>query len=72
MNPQDVGVPESSIVLTARSGRHALRHRLELLGFTYDKSTLDIIYNRFLDMADIRKQVNDKDLVELVNTELVK
>jgi 2-isopropylmalate synthase len=72
MNPQDVGVPESSIVLTARSGRHALRHRLELLGFQYDKPALDIIYARFLDMADIRKQVNDKDLMELVKVELVK
>lgn len=66
MNPHDVGVPKSSIVLTARSGRHALKHRLELLGFRYDKPTLDGIYNRFLDMADIRKEVNDKDLMELV------
>jgi 2-isopropylmalate synthase len=66
MNPHDVGVPESSIVLTARSGRHALKHRLELLGFRYDKPTLDTIYTRFLDMADIRKEVNDKDLMELV------
>ncbi|WP_083422154.1 2-isopropylmalate synthase [Arsenicibacter rosenii] len=66
MNPHDVGVPESSIVLTARSGRHALKHRLELLGFRYDKPTLDGIYKRFLDMADVRKQVNDKDLMELV------
>ncbi|GAB3933278.1 2-isopropylmalate synthase [Larkinella terrae] len=66
MTPQEVGVPESSIVLTARSGRHALKHRLELLGFRYDKPTLDTIYTRFLDMADIRKEVNDKDLMELV------
>ena len=66
MNPHDVGVPKSSIVLTARSGRHALKHRLELLGFRYDKPTLDGIYNRFLDMADVRKEVNDKDLMELV------
>ncbi|WP_128547469.1 2-isopropylmalate synthase [Larkinella soli] len=66
MNPHDVGVPESSIVLTARSGRHALKHRLELLGYRYDKPTLDTIYKRFLDMADIRKEVNDKDLMELV------
>lgn len=66
MNPHDVGVPESSIILTARSGRHALKHRLELLGFRYDKPTLDTIYTRFLDMADVRKQVNDKDLMELV------
>jgi len=66
MNPLDVGVDKSLIILTARSGRHALRHRLELLGYRYDKPTLDTIYTRFLDMADIRKEVNDKDLMELV------
>ncbi|MBC7568462.1 MAG: 2-isopropylmalate synthase [Spirosoma sp.] len=66
MKPQDVGVDKSSILLTARSGRHALKHRLELLGYTYDKPTLDSIYSRFLDMADVRKEVNDKDLMELV------
>ncbi len=66
MNPLDVGVDKSLIILTARSGRHALRHRLELLGYRYDKPTLDTIYNRFLDMADVRKEVNDKDLMELV------
>jgi len=66
MNPHDVGVPKSSIVLTARSGRHALKHRLELLGYRYDKPTLDTLYKRFLDMADVRKEVNDKDLMELL------
>ncbi|GAA4412381.1 2-isopropylmalate synthase [Nibrella viscosa] len=66
MNPHEVGVPKSSIVLTARSGRHALKHRLELLGYKYDKPTLDGIYRRFLDLADVRKEVNDKDLMELV------
>ena len=66
MNPVDVGVDKSMIILTARSGRHALKHRLELLGYRYDKPTLDTIYTQFLDMADIRKEVNDKDLMELV------
>ena len=66
MNPHDVGVDKSMIVLTARSGRHALKHRLELLGYRYDKPTLDGIYARFLDMADVRKEMNDKDLMELV------
>lgn len=66
INPHDVGVPKSSIVLTARSGRHALKHRLEMLGYRYDKPALDSLYKRFLDMADVRKEVNDKDLMELV------
>ncbi len=66
MNPQDVGIDKSMIVLTARSGRHALKHRLELLGYRYEKPDLDSLYVRFLDMADVRKEVNDKDLMELV------
>lgn len=65
MNPQDVGVDKSDILLTARSGRHALKHRLELLGFTFDKASLDDLYRRFLDVADLKKEVNDGDLVEL-------
>jgi 2-isopropylmalate synthase len=65
MNPQDVGVDKSDILLTARSGRHALKHRLELLGFSFDKPSLDDIYRRFLDVADLKKEVNDGDLVEL-------
>lgn len=66
MNPQDVGVPKSSIVLTARSGRHALKHRLELLGFRLEKPVLDETYRRFLVLADEIKEVNDKDLVKLM------
>jgi 2-isopropylmalate synthase len=68
MNPQDVGVDKSDIVLTARSGRHALKHRLELLGFSFDKSTLDELYTRFLEVADLKKEVNDADLVDLAKT----
>lgn len=65
MDPQDVGVDKSDILLTARSGRHALKHRLELLGFVFDQETLNELYNRFLDVADVKKEVNDGDLVEL-------
>ncbi|MCF2490577.1 2-isopropylmalate synthase [Dyadobacter sp. CY347] len=68
MNPNDVGVDKSDIVLTARSGRHALKHRLELLGFSFDKPTLDELYTRFLEVADLKKEVNDADLVDLART----
>jgi 2-isopropylmalate synthase len=68
MNPQDVGVDKSDIVLTARSGRHALKHRLELLGFSFDKPALDELYTRFLEIADLKKEVNDADLVDLAKT----
>ncbi|GAB3504601.1 2-isopropylmalate synthase [Emticicia fontis] len=66
INPQEVGVDKSSIVLTARSGRHALKHRLEILGYKLEKPEIDDAYSRFLDLADRIKEVNDKDLVILM------
>jgi 2-isopropylmalate synthase len=66
INPEDVGVPQSSIVLTSRSGRAALRYRLQMLGFNFEKPDLDRLYTRFLLMADERKMIEDKDLLELV------
>ncbi|KAA0990786.1 2-isopropylmalate synthase [Dyadobacter aurulentus] len=68
MSPQDVGVDKSDILLTARSGRHALKHRFELLGFSFDKPALDELYTRFLEVADLKKEVNDADLVDLAKT----
>jgi 2-isopropylmalate synthase len=65
INPDDVGVPCSSIVLTARSGRAALKHRLELLGYQTTKAELDILYENFLVVADEKKKVEDEDLVTL-------
>ena len=62
IDPQEVGIRESSIILTARSGRAALNHRLQLLGFNYDKEALDDIYQRFLILADKKKEVNDDDI----------
>lgn len=66
MRPEDVGVNSSDIILTSRSGRAALRHRLQLLGFKFEKPDLDKIYTRFLLMADERKRLEDADLLELV------
>jgi 2-isopropylmalate synthase len=66
INPADVGVSCSSIVLTARSGRAALKHRLELLGFQPNKTELDALYQNFLALADEKKNVNDNDLLNLV------
>jgi 2-isopropylmalate synthase len=64
--PQDVGVDKSDIVLTARSGRHAIKHRLELLGFNLSRDEVTELYDRFLELADEIKEVNDKDLVKLL------
>jgi 2-isopropylmalate synthase len=62
IDPREVGVLESSIVLTARSGRHALRHRLAELGYELDDDTFEEMYARFLTLADKKKQVFDGDL----------
>lgn len=66
MDPKDVGINESSILLTARSGRAALNHRLELLGFKLDKDQLDKIYEEFLKLADRKKEIRDDDIALLV------
>jgi 2-isopropylmalate synthase len=66
INPADVGVPSSSILLTARSGRAALKHRLELLGYSVAGEDLNTVYESFLLVADEKKEVNDGDLITLV------
>jgi 2-isopropylmalate synthase len=62
IDPVEVGIKESSIILTARSGRAALNHRLEMLGFKLGKEELDELYHRFLITADKKKEINDEDI----------
>jgi 2-isopropylmalate synthase len=62
IDPKEVGIRESSIILTARSGRAALSHRLDLLGIKLGKEELDEIYHRFLILADKKKEINDEDI----------
>lgn len=66
MNPHDVGVTESAIVLTARSGRAALAYRAKKVGFELDKLQLDKVYQSFLKFADLQKQINDDDIPKIV------
>ena len=66
IDPQDIGLNESVIALTARSGRAALNHRLELLGFKLEQKELDEVYAKFLELADKKKDVRDDDLLYLV------
>ncbi|MEM7373356.1 MAG: 2-isopropylmalate synthase [Bacteroidota bacterium] len=66
IDPHDVGIPESAIILTARSGKAALNHRLDRLGISLNREELAAIYEQFLTMADARKQINDDDLLELI------
>ncbi len=62
MNPADVGVDQSSIILTARSGRAALAYRFKELGHNLTKDALDVAYIHFLELADRQKEVVDDDL----------
>ncbi|MFV8354324.1 2-isopropylmalate synthase [Flavobacterium sp. XS2P14] len=66
MDPKDVGVNESSIVLTARSGRAALAYRAKKIGYELTKVQLDIVYKEFLKFADIKKEVIDNDIHQIV------
>ena len=66
IDPKDVGINESSIVLTARSGRAALKHRLEGLGYSLNKEKLDEVYQNFLELADKKKDLRDDDIALLV------
>lgn len=65
IDPKDVGIDENSIVLTARSGRAALKHRLHVLGVELDKDALDKAYEAFLKLADRKKEINDDDVLML-------
>lgn len=67
IDPADVGAGQSQIVLTARSGHAALKHRLEELGYEFDDAKLDELYEAFLGLADRKKEVYDEDLESLVN-----
>ncbi len=67
IDPADVGAGESQIVLTARSGHAALKHRLEELGYEFSAEKLDEIYEAFLNLADKKKEIYDEDLESLVN-----
>src|SRR5579875_815211 len=69
INPSDVGIHESKIILTARSGLHALPHRLRELGYECNEEQIGRIYARFLELADRKKQVYDEDLEILVANE---
>jgi len=66
MDPKDVGVTESSIVLTARSGRAALAYRAKLVGYELTKLQLDEVYNVFLEYADRKKEVVDNDIHDII------
>ena len=70
INPLDVGVNESAIILTARSGRAALAYRAKKIGYDLSKNELDLIYPEFLKFADLKKEVSDEDIPHLIKKSL--
>ncbi len=71
MRPEDIGFPEQGkVVLTARTGRHGVRHRLAELGYAFADEELEQVYRRFLAVADKKREVFDEDLAAIVNDEL--
>ena len=72
IKPEDVGFPNATIVLTARSGRHALKFHLDRLGHSLDRAELSAVYKNFLTLADNKLNIDDKDLLELVATSMLK
>jgi 2-isopropylmalate synthase len=72
IRPEDVGIRQHSIVLTARSGRAALRHRLGELGYELNQECFERVYNRFVAVADRKKEIGSEDLRVIVEIELTK
>ena len=70
MTPEDVGSPQTKVILTARTGRHGLRHRLEELGYTISDEELGHVYKRFLSVADKKTEVFDEDIMALIGEEI--
>jgi len=65
INPEEVGAAESRIVLTARSGRSALAFRLQKIGYSFNRNDIDTLYDRFVQVADTKKEVVEADLHQL-------
>jgi 2-isopropylmalate synthase len=70
MDPREIGIPESKLVLGKHSGRHALKQRVQDLGHNLDEPTLDRIFNAFKGLADRKKNVYDEDIEALLESEL--
>ena len=71
IDPKEVGVTESAIVLTARSGRAALAYRAKSVGYELTKLQLDVIYKDFLKFADLKKEIVDDDLHQIIESSII-
>jgi 2-isopropylmalate synthase len=71
IDPKEVGVTESAIVLTARSGRAALAYRAKNVGYELTKLQLDVIYKDFLKFADLKKEIGDNDIHQIIESSII-
>ena len=71
IDPKEVGVTESAIVLTARSGRAALAYRAKNIGYELTKLQLDVIYKDFLKFADLKKEIGDNDIHQIIESSII-
>ena len=71
IDPKEVGVTESAIVLTARSGRAALAYRAKSVGYELTKLQLDVIYKDFLKFADLKKEIGDNDIHQIIESSII-
>ncbi len=72
INSETIGIPASELVLGKHSGRHALKARIESLGFNLEESKLDVVFDKFKKLADKKKEITDIDLIVLIEEEDVK
>lgn len=72
MRPEDLGIRQHQIILTARSGHAALKHQLGELGFTLEAEVFERVYNRFINVADRKKEITTQDLQSIVEIEVTK
>jgi 2-isopropylmalate synthase len=71
INPEDIGFPQSRVILTARTGKHGLKHRLKELGYPpFSQERLEKVHDRFLEVADKKQMIYDEDLVSIMENEL--
>lgn len=70
MKPEDIGLPSNELILGKHSGRHALRNKLETLGYQYSDDEIDKLFKKFKSLADKKKEIYDEDLEMLVAAEL--
>ena len=72
MNPSDIGLTKGNLVLGKHSGRHALKDRIEVMGYTLTNDELDRVFIRFKALADVRKEIFDEDVEAIIMDEIIR